>query len=177
MLRPIPAKPKTPASAGAARRHVGIVASKYNLAHVDGLLQGAEAALVNGRATYELVRVPGAFEIPVVAETLLAQTPRKFDALICLGVIIRGATAHADLVGDAVTRALMEIAVRHQTPVIHEVLLVDDVQQADQRCLDPGHNRGTEAGQTALAMAEVVAGLKRPPPKAGTVVRAPRRSR
>lgn len=159
MLRPIPAKPKAPA--GAARRHVALVASKYNLAHVDGLLQGAEAALRDGRATSELVRVPGAFEIPVVVETLLARSPGKFAAVICLGVIIRGATAHADLVGDAVTRALMEIAVRHQVPVIHEVLLVDDVQQADQRCLDPGHNRGTEAGQTALAMAEVVTDLKR----------------
>ncbi len=172
MLRPIPAKPKTSAGAGAARRHVAIVASQYNLAHVDGLLQGAENGLRDGHATYEVVRVPGAFEIPVVAETLLARTTGKFDAVICLGVIIRGATAHADLVGDAVTRALMEMSVRHQVPVIHEVLLVDDVQQADQRCLDPGHNRGTEAAQTALAMAKVVTDLRRP-----ATVRPPRPAR
>ena len=59
--------------------------------------------------------------------------------------------------GDAVTRALMEMSVRHQVPVIHEVLLLENKQQAEARCLDPKHNRGVEAAQTALEMARVMA--------------------
>lgn len=135
---------------------IAIVASEYNAEHVGGLLHGAREILEARAIPFEVFRVPGAFEIPVVAETLAGRTAERFAAVICLGVIIRGATAHADLVGESVTRALMETAVRHRVPVIHEVLLVASVAQAEARCLDPRHNRGAEAARTALLMGRLL---------------------
>jgi 6,7-dimethyl-8-ribityllumazine synthase len=123
---------------------------------VDGLVDAAVWVLREAAVEAEVFRVPGAFEIPVVAETLAAEGPRRWSAVICLGLILRGETAHADLVGAAVTRALMEIGLRHRMPVIHEVLLVGSKAQADVRCLDPQHNRGAEAAQSALSMVRLM---------------------
>lgn len=154
MLKPVPNR---------VQRHPGgrfaVVASEYNRKHVDGLLDGAVAALREAGAVVEVVRVPGAFEIPVTVECLARDRKARWQGILALGVIIRGETAHADLVGEWVTRALMDISVRHRVPVIHEVLLVGSQRQADVRCLDPRHNRGREAGSTALAMARLLGRL------------------
>lgn len=152
--RPQPHSPT--AHAGKHPIRVAVVASEYNRKHVDGLLDGARKALAEAGVEVEVVRVPGAFEIPVVVEQLATTGRRVWSAILALGVIIRGETAHADLVGEAVTQALMGIAVRHRLPVVHEVLLVGNVRQADVRCLDGRHNRGAEAAGTALAMVRLM---------------------
>ncbi len=154
------AHPK-PASHSAHGLRFAIIAARYNARYTDALLSSARDTLAKAGAVpnkIRVVRVPGAFEIPVVAAKLGAS--RKFNALIALGVILRGETAHADLIAQAITNRLSEISVRHGIPVIHEVLLVANEAQAQVRCLDPKHNRGEEAAHTAIEMARLLKTLK-----------------
>jgi 6,7-dimethyl-8-ribityllumazine synthase len=139
-----------------------IIASQYNARYVDSMVQGAEQELRRAKSRrIDIFRVPGAFEIPIVAARLArlsqrASSKAAYDAIICLGVIFRGETAHADHIGREVSRALMDIQTAREIPLIHEVLLLENEQQAKVRCLDKKHNRGTEAAQTALAMAKLM---------------------
>lgn len=136
-----------------------IVASRYNARYVDEMLNAATRELKRAGAKVQIVRVPGAYEIPVVVAKLSASAAKP-AAIICLGVILRGETTHAQHIGEAVSQALMQIQITHGVPVIHEVLLLENKQQAEVRCLDPKHNRGVEAAQTALEMARVLAAIK-----------------
>ncbi|HEY6168574.1 MAG TPA: 6,7-dimethyl-8-ribityllumazine synthase [Verrucomicrobiae bacterium] len=138
---------------------VAIVASKYNTQFVDGMLRPAKSTLEKAGAKVRVVRVPGAFEISVVAAEL-ARSANPPAAIVCLGVIFRGATHHAQTICDAITQSLARIAASSGVPVIHEVLMVENAQQARERCLDPKHNRGVEAAQTALEMVRVMAELR-----------------
>ena len=137
-----------------------IVASKYNSEYVDAMVNAADATLKNaGAAEVRVVRVPGAYEVPVVAARLARIISPRCAAVICLGVILRGETTHAQHIGEAVSQALALIQVETEVPVIHEVLLLENRQQAEIRCLDKNHNRGLEAAQTALEMARIMNAL------------------
>ncbi len=166
MLRPIQSR-----SYHATNARFAIIASRYNSEFVDPMVAAAKRELsAAGARRVKVVRVPGAYEIPIVAARLARQSTEAeqegsaaLSAIICLGVILRGETAHAAHIGEAVSRALMDIQVKSEVPLIHEVLLLENEEQARVRCLSKEHNRGTEAAQTALAMAAVVAGLRPPP--------------
>lgn len=146
-----------------SQRPFAIVASQYNSRYVDAMLRAACRELRRaGVKDIQVVRVPGAYEVPLVAALLANQSATTVGpaAIICLGVILRGETVHAAHIGEAVSRALMDLQMRHGVPVIHEVLLLENKEQARVRCLGKEHNRGTEAAQTALEMARVVQTLK-----------------
>jgi len=155
MLKPVRRK-----KGARARGRFAIVASRYNARYVEAMVAAARTELKRAGVQASVIRVPGAFEIPVVAAKLAsagkAARGESWSAIICLGVILRGETTHAAHIGEAVSEALMRIQVQHQIPVIHEVLLLENEEQARVRCLSRTHNRGAEAGQTALAMAEVM---------------------
>ncbi len=150
-------KKRTPRGKGG---RFAVVASLYNGRYVNSMLRAATAELRHGGAAeIRVLRVPGAFEMPAVVARLARQTGPAWDAILCLGVILRGETAHADLIGRGVTDALVRLQVETGIPMIHEVLLLQDRLQASARCLDPTHNRGREAARTALAMSRVMARL------------------
>ena len=148
-----------------------IVASRYNGKYVDAMLRAAQAELKRaGVEKIQVVRVPGAFEIPAVAATLAAAgggtdasrlTPHasRPSAIICFGVIFQGQTSHAQHIGWGVTHALAQLQIQHRIPVIHAVFVFEKEEQAKVRCLGRKHNRGLEAAQTALEMARVFAGF------------------
>ena len=146
--------------ADATGKRFAIIASLYNAKYVDSMLNGAEKLLKDaGAESVKVVRVPGAFEIPAVASHLAHASGPGYDAIICLGIILRGATTHAEHIGVSVTQSLADLQVQTRKPIIHEVLLLENHQQAEERCLDPEHNRGGEAGSTAIAMANLMAEL------------------
>lgn len=152
----------TPKKQLANGQRFAIVASKYNAKYVDAMLAAAQAEIGRAGGKVDVIRVPGAFEIPVVAARLArqARVPHHASppmAIICLGVILRGATTHAQHIGEAVSAALAHLQLIHEVPVIHEVLLLENEKQARKRCLGKKHNRGTEAAQTAIEMARVMA--------------------
>ena len=135
-----------------------IVASRYNELYVDAMLHAAREELLAAKAHVRIVRVPGAFEIPAIAAKLAASG--RYSAIVCLGVIFQGETSHAQHIGWGVTHALAQIQVQHKVPVVHAVFVFEKVKHARVRCLGKKHNRGTEAAQTALQMARVMASVR-----------------
>lgn len=124
---------------------IGIVASLFNQEYVDGMLSACLQELEN--VSTRIVRVPGAFEIPLAVKGLLEK--KEVAAVITLGVIWQGKTAHADLIGSTVTHALMNLMLHYDKPVLHQILMVATEKQARERCFGQKLNRGTEAAQAA----------------------------
>ena len=130
--------------------HFAIVASEYNRDYVDGLIRFAtdELQTIAPRVKLSVVRVPGSFEIPIAVQAFAKN--QKPDAILAFGLIFDGETLHASLIATAVTRALSNISLDASVPVLHEVLVVKNEEQAKARCLSPGINRGTEAARAAV---------------------------
>jgi 6,7-dimethyl-8-ribityllumazine synthase len=134
---------------------IGVVAARFNesvtAALVDGALEGlAHAGVADDDVT--VVWVPGAFEIPAVAERLA----RGHDAVICLGAVIRGETAHFDLVANEAARGIADVTRATGVPCIFEVLATDDLAQAQARAGGVHGNKGWEAAMAALEMVGVL---------------------
>ncbi|HSP43863.1 MAG TPA: 6,7-dimethyl-8-ribityllumazine synthase [Luteolibacter sp.] len=142
-----------------------IVASKFNEQFSDALVENAieELGELVPHGRVDLIRVPGAFEIPVMVASVLDRDPPA--CVIALGVILRGSTAHADLIARSVTDSLQQLALRSLRPVIHEVLLLDDEKQAYARCIGSQLNRGREAARAAASMVDVFQELDRSMPR------------
>ena len=149
-----------PRTVGGAKRHFPIVASQFNATYVQGLVDHVVTelrALIPG-ATTTLLQVPGAFEIPLIVRELAMQ--KRGDAIIAIGVILKGKTDHAENLRRSVTDALQRIAMTHGIPVINAVLSFDDEDQARERCLEDEINRGTEAARAAVEIANVISKLR-----------------
>ena len=136
---------------------VAIVASRFNSFIVDRLYDGAIKSLNNHSVDNEnitVVKVPGAFEIPVAVKNLLDQD--KFDAVITLGAVIRGETPHFDYICNECSHGISLLAMNSGTPVIFGVLTVDNTEQAMDRAGDEASNKGYEAASAALEMISVI---------------------
>jgi 6,7-dimethyl-8-ribityllumazine synthase len=139
-----------------------IVASRFNDFIVDRLLAGAVDALVKhgaGATEIEVVRVPGAFEIPLAVKKLAAS--RRFDAVIALGCVIRGATPHFDYVAGEAVRGLAQAGLGHEIPVGFGLLTVDTIEQAIERAGSKAGNKGVDAALSAIEMATLLRKLER----------------
>jgi 6,7-dimethyl-8-ribityllumazine synthase len=141
-------------------RRFGLVASRFNGTLVDQLVAGAVDCLTRhgaGPEAVEVVRVPGAWEIPVALEWLAATG--RFDALIALGVVLRGDTPHFDYICGECARGVGRVAERHALPVAFGVLTCDTPDQAAARAGGKAGNKGWEAALSALEMADLRARL------------------
>jgi len=144
-----------------------MVASQYNLPFVQGLIDHAyrEISLVEPASKVSIVWAPGSFEIPLLTKLIAEQ--KKFDAILAMGVILQGETAHATLIAQSITNSLQDLALEYSMPVIHAVLLLENEDQARARCLEAEINRGTEAARAAIFSVRTARELapKLPPPK------------
>lgn len=140
---------------------VGIVVSRFNVFITQKLLEGALDVLKRHKVSEEniyIAWVPGAFEIPLVAKKL-AKT-QKFDAIICLGAIIRGATPHFEYVAAEASKGIAQVMLETETPVIFGVLTTDTIEQAIERAGTKAGNKGAEAALSALEMINLLKNIE-----------------
>ncbi len=139
----------------------GIIVSRFNSFISEHLLEGALDALIRHGADEDaitIVRVPGAFEIPLAAQRLAAQG--EYDALICLGAVIRGATPHFEYVSAEVTKGIAAVSLAKDLPVAFGILTTDSIEQAIERAGSKAGNKGADAAATAIEMADLFRGLE-----------------
>ncbi|MEO5656159.1 MAG: 6,7-dimethyl-8-ribityllumazine synthase [Nitrospiria bacterium] len=155
------AAPGTGRLAPGRGRRFGIAVSRFNDRITRRLLEAAVEALHEAGVApnaLTVIEVPGAFELPLAAQTL-CRTGR-YDAVICLGAVIRGDTPHFDLIAGATAQGIMNVGLAEGCPVIFGVLATDTMAQALARVDPHGMNRGREAAETALEMAGVMRQLQ-----------------
>jgi len=151
------------AAVSAAGLRVAVVAARYNEAIVGQLVEGARQAWQAAGGVPEALRVdhvPGAFELPLAAQCLARSG--SFDALVALGCVIRGDTAHFDFVAGECARGLQQVMLATGVPVAFGVLTTENAAQAQERAAPGAHNKGAEALQTALTMARLLRRLQAP---------------
>ncbi|MCL2760353.1 MAG: 6,7-dimethyl-8-ribityllumazine synthase [Desulfuromonadales bacterium] len=139
----------------------GIVVGRFNSFIAERLLEGALDALVRHGADdkkIDVVRIPGAFEIPMIAQKMAAG--KKYDAVICLGAVIRGATPHFDYVAAEVSKGVAQVSLKSEVPVIFGVLTTDSIEQAVERAGTKAGNKGFDAAVTAIEAANVLKVLR-----------------
>jgi 6,7-dimethyl-8-ribityllumazine synthase len=138
-----------------------IVSSRFNSFIVEQLENGAIDALVRHGVSKEdlnLVKVPGAFELPMVVQRLAAS--KKYDAIIALGAVIRGGTPHFDYVAGECVKGLAQISLQYDVPVSFGVLTVDSIEQAIERAGTKAGNKGAEAALSAIEMVSLFKNLE-----------------
>ena len=137
-----------------------IVVARFNSFLVEKLLEGALDSLIRSGATdsdIDVVRVPGAFEIPLVAKKLAGA--QKYDAVIVLGVVIRGATPHFDVVVNEVSKGSAQASLDTGVPVLFGVLTTESIEQAIERSGTKAGNKGSEVAVAAIEMANLIEAL------------------
>ena len=139
----------------------GIVVGRFNSFIAERLLEGALDALIRHGAddkNITVIRVPGAFEIPLAAKKL-AESDR-YDALLCLGAVIRGSTPHFDYVAAEVSKGVAQVSLQTGVPIAFGVLTTDTIEQAVERAGTKAGNKGFDAAMTAIETANLMKGLK-----------------
>ena len=134
-----------------------LVVSRFNDFITDRLVGGAVDALVRSGALTEdidIVKVPGAFEIPLVAKKMAKKG--KYDAIICLGAVIRGATPHFEYVSAEVTKGIAMVSLEFEIPVIFGIVTTDTIEQAIERAGTKAGNKGWHAAISAIEMANLI---------------------
>ena len=140
---------------------VGIVASRFNSFIVEKLLEGAVDGLVRHGVEEKNIYacwVPGAFEIPAVAQRMA--DCGKYDAVICVGAVIRGATSHYELVVNETTKGIAQIGMKSDIPVLFGVIATENIEQAIERAGSKAGNKGYECALGAIEMANVMSLIK-----------------
>ena len=135
----------------------GLVISRFNDFVTKKLLEGAHDALIRhgvNEADIEVAWVPGSFEVPLVAKKL-AQS-KRYDAVICLSAVIRGSTPHFDYIAAEVTKGVAKVSLETELPVIYGVITADTLEQAIERAGTKMGNKGFEAAEHAIEMANLI---------------------
>jgi 6,7-dimethyl-8-ribityllumazine synthase len=135
----------------------GIIVARFNSFICEKLLEGALDSLIRSGADdadIDVVRVPGAFEIPLIAKKMA--TAQKYDAIICLGVVIRGATPHFDVVVNEVSKGSAQVGLETGVPILFGVLTTETIEQAIERSGTKAGNKGSEVAVAAIEMADLV---------------------
>ena len=138
-----------------------IIVARFNSFISEKLLEGALDTLIRSGALdadIDVARVPGAFEIPLIAKKMAAS--QKYDAVICLGVVIRGATPHFDVVVNEVSKGSVQVGLETGVPVIFGVLTTETIEQAIERSGTKAGNKGAEVAVAAIEMANLIVNLQ-----------------